>query len=129
MPEQTTAKNMASGLVRYFKALADETRLSIVRYLLEQELCVCEIMDLLKMSQPAVSHHLRILKQAGVVKDRRDGKWIYYAIDNDNMQEYNLSYIDLLALPLQELAREGLPERGEFPLCAQLEQENAACEP
>ena len=66
--------------VELFKALADETRLSILQMLLDGEMCVCEIMESLPLSQPAVSHHLRILRQAGLVKDRREGKWTYYDI-------------------------------------------------
>lgn len=66
-----------------FRALADETRLAIVRMLLGKELCVCHVIDALDMSQPAISHHLKILRQAGVVRDRREGKWIFYRLNPD----------------------------------------------
>lgn len=52
--------------------------------LAEQEMCVCEIIDKLGMSQPAVSHHLKILKHANLVNDTREGKWIYYSL-NENV--------------------------------------------
>ena len=64
-----------------FKALGDEMRLAIVQMLVGKELCVCNILDAFAMSQPAISHHLKILRQAGVVRDRREGKWIYYSLN------------------------------------------------
>ena len=64
-----------------FKALGDETRLAIVQMLVGKELCVCDILDAFDMSQPAISHHLKILRQAGVVRDTREGKWIYYSLN------------------------------------------------
>lgn len=69
-----------------FKALSDETRLKILSLLTKHELCVCEIIDELDMTQSAVSHHLKILKNAELVEDRREGKWIYYRLHDDNMQ-------------------------------------------
>lgn len=68
-------------IAEFYKALGDEIRLKILHMLTEQEMCVCEIIDRLEMSQPAVSHHLKVLRQAGLVKDSRDGKWIYYSLD------------------------------------------------
>ncbi|MEW5919583.1 MAG: metalloregulator ArsR/SmtB family transcription factor [Bacillota bacterium] len=67
----------------FFKALGEEVRLKIIEMLLPGELCVCEIMEQLGLSQPAVSHHMKILKQAGLVSDRREGKWIHYSLDKD----------------------------------------------
>ena len=68
-------------LAPFFKALGDETRLGIVRLLIGKELCVCDIIDAFHVSQPAISHHLKILKYAGIVNDTRDGKWIYYSLN------------------------------------------------
>ncbi|MCX7780815.1 MAG: metalloregulator ArsR/SmtB family transcription factor [Negativicutes bacterium] len=68
-------------LAIFFKALGDETRLSIVKLLIGKELCVCDIIDAFNMSQPAISHHLKILKHAGIVNDSRYGKWIYYSLN------------------------------------------------
>ncbi|MCL5292605.1 MAG: metalloregulator ArsR/SmtB family transcription factor [Actinobacteria bacterium] len=59
------------------KALSDPTRLRIFEMLLDKEMCVCEIVAELKLSQPLVSHHLRELKIAGLVNDRREGNWIF----------------------------------------------------
>ncbi len=69
------------------KALGDPTRLKIV-YLLEHgELCVCEIMKALDKPQPTVSHHLNILKNAGLLKWRKEGVWIHYKLSNTNILE------------------------------------------
>jgi ArsR family transcriptional regulator, arsenate/arsenite/antimonite-responsive transcriptional repressor len=63
--------------------LGDETRLTIVGMLSEQEMCVCEIIERLGLSQPAVSHHLKILKHAGILRDTKEGKWIYYSLNTE----------------------------------------------
>jgi ArsR family transcriptional regulator len=63
-----------------FKALADETRLKILRLLAKREMCVCEVMAALSLTQPTASHHLRILENAELVKDRKDGKWVFYSL-------------------------------------------------
>lgn len=74
-------------VAEFYKALGDETRLKILDMLTECEMCVCEIIDRLHMTQPAVSHHLKILRQAGLVKDSREGKWIYYSLNTGVFQE------------------------------------------
>lgn len=66
---------------KLLKALSHETRLTIMVLLNQQELCVCEIEKQLNLSQAKVSRHLTVLKHAGLVKDRREGLWIYYSID------------------------------------------------
>jgi len=68
-----------------FKALGDPVRLEIVRKLVGRELCVCDILETFKLSQPTVSHHLKVLKYAGLVADRKDGKWVYYRLDNEKI--------------------------------------------
>jgi len=69
-----------NNLVKTFKALSDPTRLRIVVLLLRRDLCVCELVAVLGMEQSRISHQLRILRAAGLVKDVRDGKWIIYHI-------------------------------------------------
>ncbi len=74
--------------VVFCKALADDTRQSILKMLQEKgEMCVTDIVDAFNMSQPTISHHLGILKAAGLVKSRKEGKLVYYAIDSDNVTE------------------------------------------
>ena len=66
-------------LLLIFKALSDETRLKILKLLEDGELCVCDIVETLKMTQPNISFHLGMLKEAGLIKDRKDGRWMYYS--------------------------------------------------
>jgi DNA-binding transcriptional ArsR family regulator len=65
---------------RVFRALADKTRLKILMLLDLREMCVCEIMVALDLTQPTASHHLGILETVGLVKDRREGKWVFYGL-------------------------------------------------
>jgi ArsR family transcriptional regulator len=60
--------------------LADETRLRILKLLEVREMCVCEVMVTLGLTQPTASHHLGILENAGLVRDRKEGKWVFYRI-------------------------------------------------
>jgi len=66
--------------IKTLKALADPTRLRIVAILLRHEVCVCELMAILELEQSRISHQLRILRDADIVEDQRDGRWIVYAI-------------------------------------------------
>lgn len=83
MPEQVELHELAD----MFKLFADSTRISLLWALSESEMCVCDLCALLKMKQPAVSHQLKNLKQARVVKARRDGKVIYYSLDDDHIRK------------------------------------------
>jgi ArsR family transcriptional regulator, arsenate/arsenite/antimonite-responsive transcriptional repressor len=74
-----------NDLVMIFKALSDETRLRIIRLLDEGELCVCDITAALDMVQPKVSFHLSTLKEAGLIKDRKQGKWIHYSLNEKDL--------------------------------------------
>lgn len=72
-------------LLRIFKALSDETRLRILKLLEEGELCVCDIVSALDMVQPKVSFHLNVLKEAGFLKDRKQGRWTHYGINDSDI--------------------------------------------
>ena len=92
--EQVADTEAADRQSRFFKALADETRLRILRLLEVREMCVCEVMVALDLTQPTASHHLGILENAGLVKDRKEGKWVFYSIANpkliENMHRLNI---------------------------------------
>ena len=67
--------------VRLFKALADENRLQILALLRSGEKCACKLLEDLQISQSTLSHHMRLLCDAGVVQGRKEGKWVHYSID------------------------------------------------
>ena len=71
-------------LLGVFKALSEETRLRILKLLEHGELCVCDIVAALDMVQPKVSFHLNALKEAGFLKDRKQGRWTHYRIDDSD---------------------------------------------
>lgn len=72
-------------MLNIFKALSDETRLRILKILEHGELCVCHITAALDMIQPKVSFHLSVLKGAGLLKDRREGRWTHYRLDDSDL--------------------------------------------
>ena len=68
-------------------ALSDETRLQLLNLLAEGEQCVCDLTDALKSSQSRLSFHLKTLKEAGLLQDRREGRWVYYSLDQAALEE------------------------------------------
>ena len=66
---------------KVFKAFCDENRLQILALLRSGEKCACKLLEALQISQPTLSHHARILCDAGIVKGRKEGKWVHYSID------------------------------------------------
>lgn len=73
-------------LAELFKVFGDTTRIKILYALFEEEMCVCDIGVLLSMNQSAISHQLRVLKQAGLVKFRKEGKVVYYSLDDEHVK-------------------------------------------
>ena len=83
MPQEETLYDLAE----LFKVFGDSTRIKILWALDEAEMCVCDIAVLLNMTQSAISHQLRVLKQANLVKNRRDGKVVYYSLDDEHVKQ------------------------------------------
>jgi ArsR family transcriptional regulator len=83
MPQEETLYDLAE----LFKVFGDSTRIKILWALDEAEMCVCDIAALLNMTQSAISHQLRVLKQAQLVKNRREGKVIYYSLDDEHVKD------------------------------------------
>jgi len=79
------AETLSIDLANLFKIFGDPTRIKILHLLTQTELCVCDIATILKMTQSAISHQLRVLKQAKLVKYRKDGKVVYYSLDDDHV--------------------------------------------
>lgn len=82
----TRAKDL-NRAAAWFHALSDETRLRIIEYLSDGEQCVCDLTDILHTGQSRLSFHLKTLKEAGILKDRREGRWIYYSLDPETVEE------------------------------------------
>ena len=89
-------------LVKACKALSDETRLRILNLLLVRECCVCEVMQVLDISQTRASRNLSILYEAGLLKLRKEGLWSLYSIDEDGMQEHFSALVEVARKGLQE---------------------------
>ena len=92
--EQVADLESADKHSKFFKALADETRLRILKLLEVKEMCVCEVIVALGLTQPTASHHLGILENTGLVKDRKEGKWVFYSLADaklvENMHKLNI---------------------------------------
>lgn len=82
MPQEENLYDLAE----FFKVFGDTTRIKMLWALAESEMCVCDIAALLNMTQSAISHQLRVLKQARLVKFRRDGKIVYYSLDDEHIK-------------------------------------------
>jgi ArsR family transcriptional regulator len=114
-------------IVKIFKALADPTRLRIVLLLRQRELCVCELMFVLEMEQSRVSRHMRVLRDAGIVEDVRDGRWIIYRVP----EEAQSLLEGLLAGTLRErieLSREASEDGRKLESCIQENIRGCVCE-
>jgi ArsR family transcriptional regulator, arsenate/arsenite/antimonite-responsive transcriptional repressor len=106
-------------LLDVFKALSEETRLRILKLLEKGELCVCDIVAAVGMSQPKVSFHLNALKEAGFLRDRKQGRWTHYRLDDSDF------FIRFLLLSvLERIPKEAVVEDKER-LNAFLQAKNA----
>lgn len=83
MPDEETMLDLAD----LFKMFADSTRIKIICALLESEMCVCDISALLGMTKSSISHQLRLLRQTKLVKNRREGKIVYYSLDDEHVKD------------------------------------------
>lgn len=82
-----TSSSRTERAIDLFHALSDETRLEIIELLRNGERCVCELTDTLDAAQSRLSFHLRVLKDAGIVRDRKNGRWVHYELDADAFEE------------------------------------------
>lgn len=93
------------------KLLGDKTRLTMIKMLDNQDACVCEFVEIFKTSQPAISQHVRKLKDAGLVRETRRGQWIIYSLNKDS-ENFPLVKDLLLHLPNQDFRLRELEEQG-----------------
>jgi ArsR family transcriptional regulator len=101
-------------IARVLDVLADPTRLRLLRLLRQQELCVCELVDTLRMPQYKISRHLRSLRAVGLVEARRDGRWMHYCLGRRGAQA-RLAH-DLLAVLCGHLDKTPLGQRDDSSL-------------
>jgi len=85
--EQWPGPESLEELAEFYRLFGDKTRLAIVWALSVHEMCVCDLCELLKMQQSAVSHQLRTLKLAHIVRSRREGKMVFYSLDDDHIRD------------------------------------------
>ncbi|WP_126427063.1 ArsR/SmtB family transcription factor [Brevibacillus marinus] len=92
------------------KALADPTRLKIISLLRTRDCCVCELVPIFNISQPAISKHLSRLKTAELVRETRKGQWVFYSLNEKKLEEtgFALSHLPDLSDRLKELEQQGL---------------------
>ncbi|MNO53357.1 HTH-type transcriptional repressor AseR [compost metagenome] len=83
------------------KLLGDKTRLTIIKLLEQRECCVCELVEVLQISQPAVSQHLRKIKDTGLIKEKRKGQWIFYSL-NPEFEQWDMVQDLFKHVPSQE---------------------------
>ena len=76
-----------AAVARWFHALADETRVQIVELLSHKERCVCELEQVLDVAQSKLSFHLKVLKDAGLLADRKEGRWMYYNLQRETLDQ------------------------------------------
>ena len=95
-----------SKAARYFHALSDETRLRIIEQLQEGEQCVCDMTDAFKTGQSRLSFHLKVLKDAGLVNDRPEGRWVYYSLNEEAVADL-LDFVNWLTTRAQRSTKKG----------------------
>ncbi len=83
--EEEPSDEMLADLADLFKVFGDSTRIKIIYALFEREMCVCDIAELLGMTQSAISHQLRVLKNSRLVKFKKEGKTVYYSLDDEHV--------------------------------------------
>ena len=112
--------------VKTLKALADPTRLRILRLLLQKDLCVCELVYILRMEQSRVSHQLRILRDAELAEDIREGRWIVYRVPKKSRKTLERMLIEILPAGPEELSQAAADTR-RIGLCVKEEIRKKRC--
>jgi ArsR family transcriptional regulator len=87
VPTIAPSRPKAVQVARWFHALSDEARVRIVEMLSHKERCVCELEEVLGIAQSRLSFHLKVLKDAGLLADRKEGRWMYYNLQRDTLDQ------------------------------------------
>lgn len=99
MVAMSTTEIELAQAARWFHALSDPTRLAVVRQLARGECCVCDLQDEVGAAQSRLSFHLKVLKEAGVVTDRKQGRWSYYALNPGTLEAMRAFLADAVVEP------------------------------
>lgn len=94
---------MDREFIKTFKALGENTRMKIIKLLSYKSMCVCELSEVLEMLQPRVSQHLKILKEAKLVNESKEGYWVFYSLNQDNLEKYWQDFESFLKEDLNKL--------------------------
>lgn len=87
---------------KVFKALGQSLRLKIIALLAEQDFCVCELEEIFGVTQPAISQHLRVLKEADIVEEEKMGQWVFYSLKRERLDQFFRDWGGYLASPLRD---------------------------
>lgn len=101
--ESLVAPNVLRRESRLVKAIANETRLKMLRLLSKGEMCVCELTIALDLTQPTTSHHLTILENVGLVEAKKEGKWVFYRIAEPKVVENLLEFLKIASQQSSEI--------------------------
>jgi ArsR family transcriptional regulator, arsenate/arsenite/antimonite-responsive transcriptional repressor len=123
-----TSRSTTAALDLLFRALADPTRVRLLNLIADREICVCYLVEILRMSQPKVSRHLAYLRRAGIVASRREGRWMHYRLTmpDDRAAAAVLREVLRQVQPMPSMRRDAsrltsarcAPERFEVPAAA-----------
>ena len=84
------------------KALGDENRIQIIKILANGELCACRILEAFNITQPTLSHHMKILTECNLVNSRKEGKWTYYSINSETFVDFKTAVSEFTCKPVSE---------------------------
>ncbi len=98
-------ENVTTDVVSIFKALSEPLRVEVIELLRERELCVCDLCERLNVTQSKLSFHLKTLRQAGIVRSRQQGRWIYYRLNLSRLVELEQYLAEFRCHSLQLPAR------------------------
>jgi len=90
-------------LIEYLKVLADPTRMKIIKFLLQRDMYVCELVEVMGVAQPTVSQHLRRLKAVGLAEENKEGQRIRYRLIKDKLEEYEAALDFFMAKPINDI--------------------------
>ena len=95
LTKEVTDDKLVDSKTRLLKALANETRLKMLKLLSKREMCVCELTVALNLTQPTASHHLNILENMGLIQDKKIGKWVFYSVTNPELTQHFFEFLGL----------------------------------